>query len=155
MRLVAYNLQCKYQLSLLLREYIDEVEGECIGNTSVAIDEMLESGRHIYLLYTDDDKAIGFTIMFVNDQYGLTKPIAVNEYVYLKPKYRTSIASKYLLLQTFDYCSQLNIDVVGYTYNHSSNIHNLKLLGSDVIGTIFKVSIDLMNKKLNKIRKVK
>ena len=78
-----------------------------------------------------------------------------NEYVYLKPKYRTSIASKYLLLQTFDYCSQLNIDVVGYTYNHSSNIHNNKLLGSDVIGTIFKVSIDLMNKKLNKIRKVK
>ena len=89
MRLVAYNLQCKYQLSLLLREYIDEVEGGCIGNTSAAIDSMLESGRHIYLLYTDDDKAIGFTIMFVNDQYGLTKPIAVNEYVYLKPKYRT------------------------------------------------------------------
>ena len=52
MRLVAYNLQCKYQLSLLLREYIEEVEGECIGNISAAIDSMLESGRHIYLLYT-------------------------------------------------------------------------------------------------------
>lgn len=155
MKLVAYNFQCKYQLSLLLREYIEEVEGECIGNTSVAIDLMLESGRHIYLLYNDDNKAIGFTIMFVNDQYGLTKPIAINEYMYLKPKYRTSIASKYLLLQTFDYCSQLNIDMVGYTYNTSSNIHNNKLLGSDVIGTVFKLSTDLMNKKINKIRKVK
>ena len=155
MKLVAYNLQCKYQLSLLLREYIEEVEGGCIGNISAAIDSMLESGRHIYLLYNDDNKAIGFTIMFVNDQYGLLRPSVVNEYMYLKPKYRTSVASKYMLLQTLDYCSQLNMDLYGYTYSSSSNIHNLKRLQAKEIGTIFKVSIDLMNKKLNKIRKVK
>lgn len=155
MRLVAYNLQCKYQLSLLLREYIEEVEGGCIGNTSAAIDSMLESGRHIYLLYTNDDIAIGFIVMYVNDQYGLLRPSVVNEYMYLKPKYRTSVASKYMLLQTLDYCSQLNMDLYGYTYSSSSNIHNLKRLQAKEIGTIFKVSIDLMNKKLNKIRKVK
>ena len=155
MRLVAYNLQCKYQLSLLLREYIDEVEGGCIGNTSAAIDLMLESGRHIYLLYTDDDIAIGFIVMYVNDQYGLLRPSVVNEYMYLKPKYRTSVASKYMLLQTLDYCSQLNMDLYGYTYSSSSNIHNLKRLQAKEIGTIFKLSLDNVNNKLNKLRKIK
>ena len=155
MKLVAYNFQCKYNLSLLLRDYIEEVEGTCIGNTSVAIDLMLENGRHIYLLYTDDDKAIGFIVMYVNDQYGLLRPSVVNEYMYLKPKYRTSVASKYMLLQTLDYCSQLNMDLYGYTYSSSSNIHNLKRLQAEEIGTIFKLSLDTVNNKLNKLRKVK
>ena len=155
MKLVAYNFQCKYQLSLLLREYIEEVEGGCIGNTSAAIDSMLESGRHIYLLYTDDYKSIGFIVMYINDQYGLLRPSVVNEYMYLKPNYRTSVASKYMLLQTLDYCSQLNMDLYGYTYSSSSNIHNLKRLQAKEIGTIFKLSLDNVNNKLNKLRKIK
>lgn len=155
MRLVAYNLQCKYQLSLLLIEYIDEVEGGCIGNTSAAIDSMLDSGRHIYLLYTDDNKAIGFIIMYINDQYGLLRPSVVNEYMYLKPQYRTSVASKYMLLQILDYCSQLNMDLYGYTYSSSSNIHNGKRLQAKEVGTIFKLSLDTVNNKLNKLRKIK
>ena len=155
MKLVAYNFQCRYKLSLLLRDYIEEVEGTCIGNTSAAIDLMLENGRHIYLLYTDDDKAIGFIIMYVNDQYGLLRPSVVNEYMYLKPQYRTSVAGKYMLLQTLDYCSQLNMDLYGYTYSSSSNIHNLKRLQAKEIGTIFKLSLDTVNNKLNKLRKIK
>lgn len=155
MRLIAYNFQCRYNLSLLLRDYIEEVEGTCIGSTSVAIDLMLENGRHIYLLYTDDDKAIGFIVMYVNDQYGLLRPSVVNEYMYLKPQYRTSVASKYMLLQTLDYCSQLNMDLYGYTYSSSSNIHNLKRLQAKEIGTIFKLSLDNVNNKLNKLRKIK
>lgn len=155
MKLGAYNFQCKYQLSLLLREYIEEVEGECIGSTSVAIDSMLESGRHIYLLYTDDNKAIGFIVMYINDQFGLVRPSIVNEYMYLKPNYRTSVANKYMLLQTLDYCSKLNMDLYGYTYSSSSNIHNLKRLQAKEIGTIFKLSLDTVNNKLNKLRKSK
>lgn len=154
MKLVAYTFQNKYQLSLLLKDYVEETEGNCIGSPSTAIDIMLENDRHIYLLYKDTE-AIGFIVMYVNDQYGLVEPTIVNEYMYLKPNHRTSVASKYMLLQTLDYCSKLKLDLIGYTYNDSSNIHNVKKLNGKEIGTIFKLSLDTINNKLNKLRKIK
>lgn len=153
MKLVTYNDSYLDVLSQLLYDYMLEMEGKCIGSTQYAINQMDNNGRHIYLLLNDSDDVIGFTIFYINDQYGLLPPTIVNEYVYLKPNYRTSIASKYLLLQTLEYCSYFNYDLYGYTYNESSNIKNSKIVGGKEIGTIFKFNIDTIKKKLKRLRK--
>lgn len=152
MKLVAYSSNDEYYTSLLLRDYMLEMEGVCEGNTVKALHQMIEANRHIYVLYRDDE-AIGFIVMYVNDQYGLLPAVAVNEYMYIKPKYRTSVATKYMLLQLLDYCRQLQLPLVGYTYNNSNNIHNSKVLECEEIGTVFKLPLPTMINKLNKLRK--
>lgn len=153
MKLVTYNDSYLDILSQLLYDYMLEMEGKCIGSTHYAINQMCNNGRHIYLLLNDSDDVIGFTIFYINDQYGLLPPTAINEYVYLKPNYRTSIATKYLLLQTLEYCSYFDYDLYGYTYNESSNIKNSKIVGGKEIGTIFKFDIGTIKNKLKRLRK--
>lgn len=152
MKLVAYSSDDEYYTSLLLRDYMLEMEGVCEGNTIKALHQMIETNRHIYVLYRDDE-AIGFIVMYVNDQYGLLPAVAVNEYMYIKPKYRTSLATKYMLLQLLDYCRQLQLPLMGYTYNSSSNVSNSKALDSEELGIIYKVPLKNMINKLNKLRK--
>lgn len=153
MKLVKYNDWYKFQLSKLLYDYMLEMEHNCIGSTDAAIDMMLDRGRHIYLLLDDNGKVIGFAVYYINNQYGLLPPTVVNEYMYLLPDYRTSIATKYLLLQTFNYCEHFDCDLYGYTYKESSNIKNSKLLGAVEVGTIYRFNIDTMKKKLKKLRR--
>ena len=153
MKIVIYNDSYKYEVSKLLYDYMLEMEHNCIGSTDEAIDMMVANGRHIYLLLDDKDIVIGFTIFYINNQYGLLPPTVVNEYVYLEPTYRTSVATKYLLLQTFSYGEHFDCDLYGYTYNESSNIRNSKLLGAVEVGTIYRFNIDTMKKKLKKLRR--
>lgn len=153
MKLVTYNDSYKSQVSNLLYKYMLEMEHNCIGSTYEAIDMMVSSGRHIYLLLDDKDMVIGFTIFYINNQYGLLPPTIVNEYVYLLPTYRTSVATKYLLLQMLEYCDYFNYDLYGYTYKESSNINNSKLMGGIEVGSIYRFNIDNMKKKLKRLRR--
>jgi hypothetical protein len=153
MKIVVYNDSYKYQVSNLLYKYMLEMEHNCIGSTDEAIDMMIANGRHIYLLLDDKDIVIGFTIFYINNQYGLLPPTIVNEYVYLLPPYRTSVATKYLLLQMLEYCDYFNYDLYGYTYKESSNIKNSKVVDSIEVGTIYRVPIDNMKKKLKRLRR--
>ena len=153
MKIVIYNDIYKYEVSNLLYKYMLEMEHNCIGSTDEAIDMMIDSGRHIYLLLDDNDMVIGFTIFYINNQYGLLPPTVVNEYVYLEPAYRTSVATKYLLLQTLDYCDYFNYDLYGYTYKESSNIKNSKLVGGIEVGSIYRFDIGNIKKKLKRLRR--
>ena len=153
MKIVIYNDSYKYEVSKLLYDYMLEMEHNCIGSTDEAIDMMIANGRHIYLLLDDKDIVIGFTIFYINNQYGLLPPTVVNEYVYLEPTYRTSVATKYLLLQTLDYCDYFDYDLYGYTYKESSNIHNSKLMDGIEVGSIYRFNIDNMKKKLKRLRR--
>ena len=153
MKIVIYNDIYKPQVSKLLYSYMLEMEHNCIGSTDEALDMMIASGRHIYLLLDDKDTVIGFTIFYLNNQYGLLPTTAVNEYVYLVPNHRTSIATKYLLIQMLEYCNHFNCDAYGYTYKESSNIKNSRVLNGIEVGTIFRYSINDMNNKLKRLRK--
>lgn len=154
MKLISYEYSHKQLLGKMLTDYFNEMEGGCVGSVNAAITTMLNNNRHIYLLFKGN-KAIGFIVMYVNNQYGLTTPTAVNEYMYLEPEHRTSVASKYLLLQAFDYCSNMDMDLYGTTYLTSHNIHNMEVLGAKPIAEVFKIDLSTMNNKLKQLRKDK
>ena len=152
MKLLLYdNIEHRNELSYLLYKYMMEMHDECMGSASDAIDIMLKYNKHIYVLFRDNEM-IGFLIMYINDQYGLSKPTAVNEYMYVLPSYRNGIATGYMMKQLAYYCNETSTDLIGYTYATSSNIYNAKKIGAEELGTIFKVSLEILKNKLRKYK---
>jgi len=147
MKLVTYNYSYKQQLSLLLLDYFNELHGdEVVGDVTTAgnmIKELINSNHSIYLLLDDNQESshndiIGFIIVYINDQYGMTKPIIVNEYMYIEPNYRSGRAILYLYTMLGIICDDYQCDGVGTTYSISSNINNNKKLGGIPIATTYR-----------------
>ena len=155
MKLEVYDqLPHRSDLSTLLYKYFDEMEGGCYGSTTDALEDMISSNRHIYVLYRDKEM-IGFIVMYINNQFNLAKPVAVNEYMYLLPNHRSKIATKYMLLQLLDYCNNLQVDLIGVTYNTSSNIANSRFINSEPIATVLRTPLEEITTKLNKLTRKK
>ena len=144
------SYQVRQQLQLLMYKYFNEMEGGCIGSCSDGLETMLKANRHIYVCYKDKEM-VGFMVYYVNDQYGMTPPTAVNEYMYIEPNHRSSLVSKAILKHTCHYCNELSMDIYGTTYLTSSNINNIDRLGGTPVATVYKIPLEILQTKLRKI----
>ena len=141
LHLEAYQSSYRGELSILLDDYFFEAHpDEYIGNpitTKDAIDKMVDSGRTIYVLF-DYHTIVGFLVVYINDQFHLTKPTIVAEYMYLSPHYRGTIATMYLYLMLGKVSEQYGYDVIGNTLSSSSSTHNAKYNDHVEVARIYK-----------------
>lgn len=145
MLITNYQPTDKPLLAYLLRKYYNEVEGEVVGSISDGIDMLVQHGRAIYLL-TTDDKPIGFVILYCNDQCGMSKLRAVVEYMYLLPAYRRSTGIRELLKAVGSYCIHNEVDcVIPATTTNSVSV--CKTLGGDVLGNVYTVPLTSIKSK--------
>ena len=152
MIVVNYSDDYKEQLTSVMYDYFTEVEDDVIGDIATAIDVMISYGRHIYLLLAEG-KVIGFTVMYINDQYGLLSPVAVNEYMYIVPNKRSGRAIKELVSMVAHYCNELQLPCIAVTYNNSSSTKVALTTGAKEIGVVVRTDVTTLvnyNKRLRK-----
>ena len=141
LHLEAYQSSYKGELSMLLDDYFFETHpDDYIGNpitSKDAIDKMIESGRTIYVLF-DYHTIVGFLVTYINDQFHMTKPTIVGEYMYLAPPYRGTVATMYLYLMLGKISEQYGYDVTGTTLSDSSSTSNAKYNDHIEVARVYK-----------------
>lgn len=158
MLLDTYKESYKDSLATLIHLYFLETHTQdYIGDINKAkkmIDELLLN-KSIYVLVdsSSNSSLVGFIITYINDQYGMTKAVVVNEYMYIKPEYRSSRAIAYLYFMLGTIAKDYNYDVLGTTFLSSSNTRNNELVGAVPIATVYKFPIETIDTKYNKYKK--
>ena len=142
MQVVKYNGIHKTRLAILLCNYFMEMHPNSFnGSYSTALDMIdvaIGEGRTIYVL-EDKGIAIGFIIVYLNNQFNMTSNYVVCEYMYIDTDYRSTSATLHLYNMLGRISKDYNCDVLGVTLNSSSNINNIKRLGGTPIATTFIV----------------
>ena len=138
-------------------DYFKEAEGDnFVGTeetvTKMIIDFVLIQKKTIYLL-VEKDELIGFLVVYINDQYGNLKPVVFNEYMYIKPEYRSGRAIMYLYAMLGMICEEHNCDGTGSTIVNSSNINNNKLLKGTVIAELTRFPLEEIKQKTKLYKK--
>lgn len=143
MRVVRYNFNHRARLSLLLCGYFQEMHPDTYrGDYDKAgnmIDVALGEGRTIYVLEDDNNIAVGFMIVYLNNQFNMTDNYVVCEYMYIDQDYRSSSATLHLFNMLGRISEDYKCDVLGVTMESSSNINNIKRLGGKPIATTYIV----------------
>lgn len=155
MHLESYQSSYKEEVSLLLHLYFSEAHGKdyigSSGDCYFAIDDIVNSGRAIYVLF-DDDIMIGMLITYINDQFSLVKPTIVGEYMYLIPDYRGSKATMYLYAMLGKISEQYGYDVIGTTLCNSSSNHNSKYNDHEPIAITYLAKHDTVVKNYQRYK---
>jgi len=141
----------------ILDDYFKEVHGDLyIGSKhtiSIMITTMLfRENKSIYLLI-DKEKPVGFLIVFVHEQYGITPPNLYVDYMYVTPNYRSGNAIMMLYSMVGNISEDLGMDVLGTTFVTSSNKRNNKLVGGEILAEVTYFNREKFNRTLNKFNK--
>lgn len=123
------------------------------SNSKNMIDMVTKDNKAIYLLLDSEDIPIGFIITYINNQYNMTTPYIVVEYMYITPLHRSGKAVMYLYTMVGAIVEDNELDVICSTYHTSSNIGNLNLVGGVPIATTYHIDQDTVINKYNKYRK--
>lgn len=146
----------KDQLISLFEEYFKEVHGdEYVGNYRL-INKMLYDmfiyGKSIYYVEKDGE-VIGFIVVYINDQYGMTVPVIVTEYMYVKPEYRSGRAVMLLYAMIGIVCEDYGYNCVSTTFITSANTKNNILVGAKPLAVVNEFKLDRFKSTLNKYKK--
>lgn len=157
MKVVSYNSSYKVKLASLLIAYFREVEpNRFTGSYTRAVDMIANAtaeGRTIYVLVDGNDVPIGFLIAYINDQFKMSKPYVVCEYMYIDPTYRSTLAPMYMYYMLGKICDDYEYDGIGITYNNSSNINNNERLGGKPLATTYTFDLETIRKHYNKYKR--
>ena len=148
-----YSLQLQY----LLIDYFKERHTSVKDNplfASIMINQLIELGYLIYLVINDNDEVLGFTIVSINDQWGmLEEKFIVCDYMYIVPKYRGSRVTRLLFITVGKLAMDYGYDVLGSTMVGSSNIHNTEIVGGEIIANLVLMTRDSFKNKFKKYMK--
>lgn len=114
--------------------------------------EMVMSGKSLYLLL-DKDIPIGFSLIFVNAQYGLTTPVVFVDYMYIEPEKRSGKAVLMLYTMVGMICEDTGYEAYGCTFTSSSNVRNNELAGGEVIAKVTQFPMDKIKSTLDRYKK--
>jgi hypothetical protein len=156
MRLETYSTQYKTQFYNLLQDYFIERHGYDFIGDNTTITNMIEevTGKQYTTYFVlEGDIVAGFIIVCINNQFGNTTPVIMNEYMYVKPEYRNGKATMYLYYMLGLICEDYGYDGVGTTFTTSSNTRNNQILGGEVIAQVTKFPLETINKVVNKYKK--
>jgi len=138
-------------------EYFREMHGDdYIGSRLICnrmLQEMSKQNKTIYYVLDNEHRPIGFIVVYVNDQYGMTTPTVVNDYMYVLPEYRSGKAVMLLYTMIGMICEDLELDCVSSTFTTSANTTNNVLVGGEpiMVTNLFKRS--KFQNRLNKYKK--
>jgi hypothetical protein len=113
---------------------------------------MVISGKSLYLLL-DKGIPVGFLIVFINDQYGLTDPVVYVDYMYIDPESRNGKAVLMMYTMVGMICDDTGYEAYGCTFTSSSNIGNNQLVGGEVVAKVTQFPMDKIKSKLEKYKK--
>lgn len=141
----------------LVDDYFKEVHKEDYSQPTLTqllqiIKDMVISGKSLYLLL-EKGTPIGFIIVFVNNQYGLTTPVVFLDYMYITPKKRSGKAILMLYTMVGMICEDTGYEAYGCTFTSSSNIRNNELAGGEVIAKVTQFPMDKIKKTLDRYKK--
>lgn len=148
-----YSTQLQYLLIDYFKERHTKVKQDPLY-ASMMIDQLLELGYLIYLVIDDEDKVLGFTIVSINNQWGMLEDsYVVCDYMYIIPKYRGSRVTRLLFITVGKLAMDYGYDVLGSTMIGSSNIHNTELVGGEIIANLVLMTRDSFKDKFKKYMK--
>ena len=145
------------QLQYLLIDYFKERHTGVKQNlllASIMVNQLLELGYLIYLVIDDKDTVLGFTIVSINDQWGmLEEKFIVCDYMYIVPKYRGSRVTRLMFITVGKLAMDYGYDVLGSTMIGSSNIHNTEVVGGEIVANLVLMTRDSFKDKYKKYMK--
>lgn len=158
MRLERFNqVKNREELIYLFCDYFAEMHGEdFVGNEVVAnkmLQDMYLQNKSIYYVQNDDNRIIGFIVVYINDQYGMTTPTIVNDYMYVMPEYRSGKAVMMLYAMIGTICEENNMDCISSTFVQSANTKNNVLVGGEPIMTTNIFRLEKFRDRLNKYQR--
>lgn len=119
----------KIGVASLVYDYFQERHPEVmVGNMETAYDmvlSMLDYNNYIYYVLKEGELA-GFITMTINDQYGMTTPHLVVDYMYVVPEYRGTDVTVALFTTCAHISLTLGYNMIGTTLIGSSNINNTR-----------------------------
>lgn len=119
----------KIDIAFLFYDYFVERHHEHMrGTMDTSYNMVLSMLEHNYYIYfvLKEGEAVGFIIMSVNDQFGMTTPHLVVDYMYVVPEYRGSDVTVALFTTGAHVALALGYNMVGSTLIGSSNINNTR-----------------------------
>lgn len=143
----------------LFIKYFKEVHGDDYIGSRVKcnrmLQEMLTQNKTIYYIENTDGRMVGFLVMYINDQYGMTTPTVVNDYMYVLPEFRSGKAVMLLYAMIGIVCEDVGMDCVSSTFVQSANTSNNILVGGEPIMTTnlfrrekFKARLDKYKRRI-------
>lgn len=142
--------------SLLIDYFKERHEEETIANYNKAItmiDTLLLNKYLIYLVIDDDKNVLGFLIMSLSNQFGMTKTFLVVDYMYTVKEYRGTKVTRLLFITVGKCSNDLQLDVLGTTLEGSSNVHNSEIINGEHVGYLFRYRREDFENKYKKLMK--
>lgn len=148
-----YSLQLQYLIIDYFKERHTNVKQDTLLS-SIMIEQVLNLGYLIYIVIDDKDNVLGFTILSINNQWGMLEDnYIVCDYMYISPKYRGSRVTRLLFITVGKLAMDYGYDVIGSTMIGSSNIHNTELVGGKVISQVVLLTRETFKNKYEKYMK--
>lgn len=127
------------EMMFLIIDYFKERHEDYCGSRCKAIsvlDYWTES-RMLYIVVDDKGMAVGFVVMYINDQFQMVEPKLVVDYMYVLPEFRRTRATQWLFVTIGKVAMDLGLDCLGTTIiGTASNESNVELVGGKTIATI-------------------
>lgn len=141
------------EMMFLIIDYFKERHDDYCGSSSKAIsvlDYWAES-RMLYIVVDDKGMAVGFVVMYINDQFRMVEPKLVVDYMYVLPEFRRTRATQWLYVTIGKVAMELGLDCLGTTIiGNASNESNVELVGGKTIATINLMTRDRFKDKYKK-----
>lgn len=141
------------EMMFLIIDYFKERHDDYCGSSSKAIsvlDYWAES-RMLYIVVDDKGMAVGFVVMYINDQFRMVAPKLVVDYMYVLPEFRRTRATQWLYVTIGKVAIELGLDCLGTTIiGNASNESNVELVGGKTIATINLMTRDSFKDKYKK-----
>lgn len=150
----------KYSLACCMLEYFKERHTKSFrGNLDTAIamiDYMIDNNYLIYFTVdnTKDDIVTGFTILHIENQWGMLHNYLVVDYMFVTPTYRKGRVSK-LLFITVGKCSlHYGLDVFGLAImGKNDNLGNIMKVGGTPVAMALEITRECFISKYKKYMK--
>ena len=145
------------KFAMMLLDYFKERhEEDTIANYNKAItmiDTLLLNKYLIYLVIDDNKNILGFLVMSLNNQFGMTKTFLVVDYMYTLKEYRGTKVTRLLFITVGKCSNDLQLDVLGTTLEGSSNVHNSEIVNGERVGHLFRYRREDFDYKYKKLMK--
>ena len=141
------------ELQYLIIDYFKERHDDYCGSSSKAMSvlDYWSSDRMLYFVVDDKGKAIGFLVLYINDQFQMVEPKLVVDYMYVLPEFRRTRATQWLYATIGKVAMDLGLDCLGTTIiGTASNESNVELVGGKTIATVNLMTRDSFKDKYKK-----
>lgn len=165
MRVISYssmysNERKEYtnSFAMLLLDYFKERHSDInissLDSSLNMIDMLLSNKYMIYFVVNDNKDILGFVILSIGNQFGMTKPYVVVDYMYIVPEYRKGLVSRLLFITAGKVCTSLGMDAICQSLDGvDNNYNNIKKVGGEQIGVLFKMNMGICKTKYEKYMK--